>query len=305
MPALERAHAALVAGTPLSRSLAQSGANFTAAEIGLVRAGEQSGSLVSALAELAASLERQNEARGKLASALIYPAFLLCLAPISLTIIALVLVPNIAPLFENSQADMPLALRAMVFATNELTEHGPIWLLFTMLLIFAAAWATAKPRVRSWFRDFVARLPLLGRFMRRRELARLSFTLASLLSGGMALQAALAQVQDVASQPQNRTGLAKAMESISSGKRLSDGLRDVPCFDRAALQLVAAGEDSNRLPDMLRYIGASEERSAERSIERFMTILTPLLTVAIGLLVGGIVMSVMQAILAVNEIAAR
>ena len=99
--------------------------------------------------------------------------------------------------------------------------------------------------------------------------------------------------------------LAKAMESISSGKRLSDGLRDVPCFDRAALQLVAAGEDSNRLPDMLRYIGASEERSAERSIERFMTILTPLLTVAIGLLVGGIVMSVMQAILAVNEIAAR
>ena len=302
---IDAAHAALLAGVPLSKALAQAGAGFAVAEIALIRAGEQSGSLAAALSELAASLERQHETRGKIASALVYPAFLLCLAPVSLLIVALVLVPNIAPLFDHSPATMPLALSAMVFLDDELTNRGVVWLGLLCLLLLAARWIATQSLVRSMCRDVLGRLPFIGDLLRRQELARLSFTLAALLSGGVALQSALAHIQNVASQPAGSRGVSKALDAISSGGRLSDALNHVPMFDQPARQLIAAGEESNRLPEMLRFIGISEEKAAERSIERFMTIFTPAMTIAIGLLVGGIVMSVMQAILSINEIAAQ
>jgi general secretion pathway protein F len=100
-------------GQALSSALSKQSKLFQADEIGLVKASEQTGSLVPVLEELASLMERRLLLKSKLTSALVYPAFLITLAPVSLIIIATVLVPNLAPLFENSGAEMPFALRAL------------------------------------------------------------------------------------------------------------------------------------------------------------------------------------------------
>ena len=116
------------AGQPLSAGLASRETGFQPDEIGLVKAGEQTGSLVPVLEDLGRALERRQELKGKIISTLIYPAFLLALAPLSLAIIAIILVPSLEPLFENSRAAMPLVLRFLSVVSRELRERALLWL---------------------------------------------------------------------------------------------------------------------------------------------------------------------------------
>ena len=293
------------AGQSLSAALGTTTGQFKADEIGLIRAGEQSGSLVSVLEELSTLLERRLQLRGKLASALIYPAFLLALAPISLIIIATVLVPNIAPLFENSDAVMPFALRAMIWASEEFHAHGIIWLL-AIVATFAAIYLVFQNQtMRARAQYLIGKLPMIRVIRKRTEASRICRTLGSLLRSGAALQTALTAVSEVTSAKIHQERLHAVRDAVSRGEKLGSALKTIPSLDSSALQMIAIGEETNKLDTMLLYVADTEEKALSNYIDRLMTLLTPILTVAMGLFVGGIVMSIMRAILSVNELVAR
>ncbi len=299
---IEKLLSEVSSGKPLAAALAVAAGGFKADEIGLIRAGEQRGSLAPVLDELAALLERRLQLKGKLASALIYPAFLLALAPISLIIIATILVPNIAPLFEHSNAAMPLVLSAMIWATAEFESHGTLWLALLLLAIIAAWLASRSSHVRGRASQLVGHLPLAGVIRRRARASRICRTLGSLLRSGAPLQQALASVAEVAAGEAVQQALRGAQLEVSGGAKLAVALKSVSCLDSQALQMIAIGEETNKLDVMLLYVADSEEKALASYIDRLMALLTPALTVAIGLFVGGIVMSIMRAILSVNEL---
>jgi general secretion pathway protein F len=293
------------AGQSLSTALSNTTGQFRADEIGLIKAGEQSGSLVPVLEELSTLLERRLQLRGKLASALIYPAFLLALAPISLIIIATVLVPNIAPLFENSDAVMPFALRAMIWASAEFHENGSLWLL-AIVMALAGAYLTLQNRTAvAKTRELMGKLPMIRVIKKRSEASRICRTLGSLLRSGAPLQTALSAVSEITSAKHSQNGLRAVRDAVSGGEKLATALKTVPSLEPYALQMIAIGEETNKLDAMLLYVAEAEEKSLASYIDRLMTLLTPILTVAMGLFVGGIVMSIMRAILSVNELVAR
>jgi general secretion pathway protein F len=292
-------------GQSFSTSVANMSSQFKADEIGLIRAGEQSGSLVTVLEELATLLERRLQLRGRLASALIYPAFLLALAPISLIIIATILVPNIAPLFENSEATVPFALRAMIWVSEGFRVHGAIWLLGLFGLLLATYFAFRNRAMRSRLRVLLNVLPMARVITKRSDASRICRTLGSLLRSGAPLQTALSAVTDVTTDKFTRDRLGSAKDAVSGGEKLAKALGTVPALDSTALQMIAIGEETNKLDTMLLFVADTEEKALANYIDRLMTLLTPLLTVAMGLFVGGIVMSIMRAILSVNELAAR
>lgn len=289
-------------GLSLSAALVESDTAFKADEIGLVKAGEQTGSTVPVLEELATLLERRIELRGKLASAMVYPAFLLALAPVSLIIIATVLVPNLAPLFENSGAPMPLVLSAMIWFSWELQERGFLWLLLLTVLGSVVFWLLRMEKIASFWSEYALKLPFVGVMKCKTESARICRTLGSLIRSGSPLQSALQAVVESTASKLTQLKLEKARDLVVAGAKLGDALRVIPAISQQSLQMIAIGEETNKLDVMLLYVANGEERAVSNIIDRLMTLVTPLLTIALGLFVGGIVMSIMQAILSVNEL---
>jgi general secretion pathway protein F len=294
---------AVAEGKPLSAALARPDSGFAPDEIGLIKAGEQAGALTPVLEDLSAMLEKRVELRGRLVSALVYPAVLIVMALISLTVIATVLVPNIAPLFEQSGAPMPTILWVMTGFSALVTDHGRETGIAALLLLLLAVMIFRQPAVRRGLEALGLRLPVFGSLMRLRESARICRTLGALLRGGAALQSAIAATGEAARGRLTRIELATAIENVTAGRKLADALTGVHVLDGAARQMIAIGEETNRLDTMLLHIASSNEVEAAARLERLMTLLTPLLTVALGLLVGGIIMSVMRAILSVNDLA--
>jgi general secretion pathway protein F len=302
---LESTRLAVINGKSLSEALSFKQSVFQPDEIGLVKASEQTGSTVPILNELASLLERRMQIRSKIASALVYPAFLLTLAPVSLLIIATVLVPNLAPLFENSGAAMPFALQSMIWLSTEFRERGPIWLVAFIGAVAIAVWLSKLKSVSSLWNRVSIGLPFVGVIKRKNEAARICRTLGSLIRSGAALQTALQAIVDVIGTPATQEKLREVRNKVSAGGKLGEALKLIPSIDSSSLQMIAIGEETNKLDTMLLHVAETEEQTLSAYIDRLMTLLTPLITIVLGLFVGGIVMSIMRAILSVNDLVGK
>jgi general secretion pathway protein F len=241
----------------------------------------------------------------RLASALIYPALLLMMAVVSIVVIITVLIPNIQPLFEGNDAQIPAVFGALMEVQALLESY---WALLLATVLATAACGAAllrRPGPRNFLDRIMLRLPVAGGLVRQSIVSRISLTLATLLESGVPLQQSLTATTKVARNIAAREILDRVLERVVTGSKLSQSLAANTLFDEASLRLVALGEEANRLHQMLHHIAATTEARVVRQIERAMTLLTPILTLLIGVTVGGIIMSVMQAILSINDIAVR
>jgi general secretion pathway protein F len=299
----ESASEAVVAGKPLSDALQSAQLGFAADEIGLIKAGEQTGTLGVVLEDLGIMLERRNDLRSRMISALIYPAILLVMAMLSLTVIATVLVPNLAPMFADSNQPMPLMIATVMSVTDALSNHGlQIAFLIAAMLTFCFI-VIRQPVMKRGLERVAMRLPFIGIILRQAEQARLCRTLGTLLRSGVAMQNAIAATRAAVRREATRSELADVAERVTSGAKLGDAIVSVGVIPVATQQMISIGEQTNRLDHLLLHAAQSSESDAAARIERLMTMLTPLMTIAIGFLIGGLILSVMRAILSVNELA--
>ena len=302
---LSQVRESVTSGQSLSMALSAGGTGFQPDEIGLVRAGEQTGSLVPVLEDLGRALEQRLELQGKIVSTLIYPAFLLALAPLSLAIIAIVLVPSLEPLFEGSRAEMPLVLHLLSGVSRELRERAPLWLAAALVFCLTVALILRKDAARHALQRLALKLPIARTIAQHTEAARICSTLAALLKGGASLQTAMSAVAEIAITADGRRQITAARDAVVSGRRLAEAMTTITSLKPDTIQMIAIGEETNRLDTLLGHIAKTEQKAGERYIERLMTIATPLLTILVGAMVGGVVMSIMSAILSLNDMAVR
>ena len=185
------------------------------------------------------------------------------------------------------------------------SSHGLLAIAVMLAVLAIVSWIARGPRVRPVLDRLVFRLPVLGSLAGMAESSRICRTLGSLLRNGVALQQALSAMQGVARSAVTRQQLSIVAERVSAGTKLVESLRHVTVLDATALQMVQIGEETNALDTMLLHVAQSQETELAQRIERLMTLLTPLLTVALGILFGGLIMSIMGAILDLNDLAAR
>jgi general secretion pathway protein F len=298
----EAASEAVVAGKPLSEALQTAQLGFAADEIGLIKAGEQTGTLGAVLEDLSFMLERRNELRSRMISALVYPAILLVMALLSLVVIATVLIPNIAPLFANSSQPMPIMVTVMMAMTDAFSNHGLKIALLSVAFLLLTFIVARQLSVKRWLERVSLRLPFVGIILRLAEQARLCRTLGTLLRSGVAMQTAMAATCAAVRRESTRIELADVAERVTSGAKLGEAIAGVSVVTPATRQMIGIGEQTNRLDHMLLHAATGSESEAAARIERLMTLLTPLMTIGLGLLIGGLIMSVMRAILSVNEL---
>ena len=292
-------------GLALSDAMQTQSALFSADYLSMVRAGELGGNISGALDEIAELLERRAEISARVRSALVYPAMLLALAGVAIGVIVGVLVPNVAGIFEGSGRPLPTML-GIAMALN--ARWPEITLLFAAAGAAAACafwWAWNRPDTRRIFERSLLRLPILGPLLLDQETGRFARVLGTLLKAGVPLLAASISARGVVRNGHMRHGIDRAIDALREGAALHHALQTEACLPALALRMISVGEEAGKLGTMLVRVAVMFEQKTQRTAERFMTILTPLITMAMACVIGGLVMTVIDAVMSVNELAVR
>ncbi len=297
--------ALVIEGEALSGALAAQGKAFPEVYWRLVRAGEASGSLAHVLEDLANFLDRSVETRGRVSSALLYPAVLIVAAVIAIGVIMTVLLPTIAPLFKDAGATPPLLIKWLNGLSAFVEQHWQLVLAASAALALAAAVAFQNEGFRSSLDRILLSLPLAGRLIEQRETGRLARTLATLIKNGVPILDAVRISGSVLSNRVLAAAVRDAGEEIKEGGDLTAPLARSGLFSELFLRFTRIGEQTGQLDTMLQRVAEIYEAALQRQTQRLISLITPVVTLVIGGIIGGLIITVMSALISVNDLALK
>ncbi len=295
---LERTARLVAEGVPLAPAFEQAGPKVAPVFLSLLRAGAQSDAMPEQLTDLARLLRLQDQLRGQVATALLYPAILIVAAVAVMLIVALTLAPALTPLFEGDGREMPASL-AFFRALGDLIRGW--WLLLTIALIALIVLVVLGLRA-GWGR-VVFRLPLFGPLMRDAALLALVRSLALMLRAGRPLAEAMRGMADADPTGPFAPDLRAATAALERGERAHAALAKGGRLPPMVRELFRVGEEANALIPVLEALSQTVQGQLDQSTQRLLRLLTPILTLIIGGAVGALVYSIMGAVLSINDLA--
>ena len=258
-----------------------------------VAAGEQSGHLDVVFERLADYTEARQQMRQKVSLALFYPLLLTGVAILIVAGLLTYVVPQVVQVFGSLNQQLPALTRGLIALSDFLQRHG--WVVLTGLAVGAVAWVQALRRVgfRRRVHQVLLRLPLLARLVRGTNTARFARTFSILMASGVPVLEALRISAQVLSNLPMREAVEKAAARVKEGASLQKAISASGYFPPMTVQLIASGEASGRLENMLERAAAQQERETETLIAALLGIFEPVLI----LLMGGVVLVIVLAIL--------
>ncbi|MBY6242700.1 type II secretion system F family protein [Methylosinus sp. Sm6] len=295
----------VVDGASLSDALSARAELFGADYLNIIRAGETMGNVAQALVDIADMLERRLEMRAKIQSGLVYPALLIVLAIISTGVVLGTLVPSIAPIFADNGKPMPKGLQFIIDLQGAWPMIAAGFVALGAGLYGLKRYAAVNPPLQIKLDRALLDLPYAGDIIAKFQAARFARTLGAMSRAGVPLLQGLESARSVVSNAYFRSELAGAIESVRGGGALSAALERIEAFPVAAAQMTRIGEEVAKLDELLLRLATMFERQTQRGIERAVGLITPMLTILIAAVVGGLVMTVMDAVLGINELAGQ
>lgn len=289
-------------GAVFSDALERNPDVFPKLYVNMVRAGEASGALDAVLGRLADYLERAQELRETVRSALVYPSILVVVAALSLVVLLMFVVPQFKQLFADLGAALPLPTQIVIGIGDLFRSYW--WALVAMLalLVASAAKAMQNPGLRYQWDVRVLRAPLFGELLWKLDTARFSHTLATLLKNGLPLLSALNLSKEVVGNRRTAELLGETAEELKHGKGLAGPMMAREVLPRLALQMIKVGEESGSLDAMLAKVAGVYDQETRATVQRLLTLLEPVLIIGLGVIIAGIIMSILLAILAANDL---
>ena len=289
-------------GSSLASALEMQEKTFSPLYISLVRAGEAGGALDVVLERLSEHLEKSKEINDTLISAFIYPAILLFVALLSIFILLAYVIPQFSELFEGMGASLPIATRIVMMSGDILQSYGWVGLILILIGWWWFRQQLQSPQGRYRWHTRIMKMPVVGDLITKVEVARFSRTLSTLLSNGVPLLKAITIVKDVVGNQVLSEGIGNVVSSLKEGQRLADPLSEHTSFPPFAIHMIKVGEESGNLEEMLSQVADLFDKEVSTSIKRAMALLEPILILSLGVLIAGIVMSILVAILGVNQL---
>ena len=271
---------------------------FPALFSALARTGEATGTLDKALERLAEHLERTDELRARMRSALLYPALLGAAAIFGVTVIMLVVVPRFAVLLEQAGSAIPLSTRVLLATSRVATAGWPILLILTLIAAVGwRQWIAVAGNLRRWHG---ARLdwPVWGPLERAMAAASYTRTLALAVPSGVDLLAAMSLARGTVQNLAIGSALADGEAAVRGGASLSSSLSSV--LPPLAVQLLGAGEASGSLGPLSARAADTLDSLVQQSLTRAITLIEPVLILAFGGLIGFVALGLLQAIYGMN-----
>ena len=276
-------------GASLADALESQIGVFSRFYLNMIRAGEMGGSLGDVLTRLTEYLERSQELKDTVATALIYPAILLFMSVASLFVMLTFVVPQFTEMFENSGQALPVPTQVVVALAEFLQSYWWLILLGLMSLSGYMKSQLADPvRRKVWDRRFLS-MPLFGDIILHMETANLSRTLGTLLGNGVSILKSLGISRETAGNTVIADILEDGEQQLKQGKTLSDAMTRTECFPKLAIQMIKIGEETGRLEEMLLRVAIIYDKQLRTAIQRMLALLEPVLIIGLGLMIAGII----------------
>ena len=278
-------------GSSLSEAFESHGGMFPGVYTASLLAGEKSGSLEQVIRRYVAYVKVVSGVRRKTISALVYPAILLLLSMIVVSIIVLRVVPEFGAFYDQFGAELPMSTRVIVAISNFAGSY-----LVLLILGLAAAgfafWAwLRRPGSRIRFDRWILGIPSLGGIAQKFATSQAARTLATLLGGGIPLVNAI----DVAARSIQNQYLAHQLQTagqqVREGRGLSAAMSDSGAFPDVSIKMVEVGEQTGALQEMLNSLADFYDEEIETNLGRFITVIEPVLLVIMGIVIAGLLLS--------------
>jgi general secretion pathway protein F len=285
---LERIVETMRQGRTLSAALQQHPGAFSSLYVATVQASERTSDLGPTLARYIAYQNQVDAIRKRLVNASIYPALLIAAGTLVSLFLLLYVVPRFGKIYEERGADLPLMSQFMLYWANAVEGRALLVSAILAALLVGIGYVLRLPQVRANFELLLWRVPAIGEHLKVYQLARFYRTIGMLLRGGLPLVAALEMGANLL-HPVLRERLARASTAVSEGRPVSQSMEENDLTTPVALRLLAVGEQSGNMGEMMDRIAQFHDEEISRWVDWFTRLFEPLLMAFIGIVIGGIV----------------
>lgn len=289
-------------GFSLANALAEYPRAFPSLHRATVAAGESAGHLDLVLNRLADFTESQQESASRVKQALVYPVILFVLTLLILAGLLGYVVPDIVKVFAESEQALPWLTTAVIAASDFVVDYGLVVFIAAMLLIWGLNRFLKVPSVRLRWDRWVLGVPIAGRLSRGTNTAQFASTLSILTSSGVPLVDAMRIAGEVLSNTWLRQNVGEATVRVSEGSSLSKSLEVSGYFPPMMLHMIASGESSGELDDMLERVARNQQQEAELLMSMLLSLFGPIMLIIMGGAVFTIVMAILLPIINLNQL---
>jgi len=270
--------------------------------INMVKAGEVGGFLDEVLVSIADSFEKEVALRGKVKSAMTYPVVVFCIAIVGVSVMLIFIVPVFADMFSGLGGELPLPTKILVGLSNILKFGAPI--IIVGLIAFVAWWRKNKNKrsVREKVEPFYLKMPVFGGLVQKIAVARFARNFGAMVSSGVPILQALDIVGQASGNVVIEDATRAVQDSVRRGESLSGPLAQHAVFPPMVVQMIAVGEDTGALDDMLDKIADFYDQEVESTTEQLTALIEPLMIAVLGAVIGGMVIALYMPIFKVFDL---
>jgi general secretion pathway protein F len=294
---------AILAGESFADAISHHPSVFPPIYVALARVGEASGNLVQILEAISVERQRAEALRRRVSDTLRYPAFLLLGASGVLLFFLLVVLPQFSNVFRDFNAKLDPVLVTFLGVSDFLRQNTNTVLLVLTCLLSIGFVLSRRPAVRIGAIKAASRLPLVRDVLGYRRTALFCRNLGLLLSSGVTLPASLRVLAEMMASSSDVSIWSQVGDKVRQGGKLSDALAQMRALPSMAVRTLRLGEDAGQLPMLAGRVADFYDAKLQRSLDRLVGVIGPASIIVISMIVGGLIVSVMTALLSVNQMA--
>ncbi len=280
-------------GKSLSEAFSHYPRLFTAFHINMIKAGETGGMLGDVLERLAVIGYEERELKGKVQSAFAYPVLLITLSLLIVIALLVFVLPRFISIFEESGAELPLPTVVLLFISSSLRKYWYLLLFVIFVPVFFIAKGLRSPKSRYHIHKKVLSLPVFGRIILIVAVGRFCKIMGALIKSGIPLLNALVVSEGLLGNQVLINTISHVRQAVVGGTPLSESLKVSGTFPTMMVQMIAVGESTGKLDEMLFQISDFYDKESALAIRTMSTLIEPILLLVMGVITGFIALSVL------------
>lgn len=283
----------LRSGNALSAATSKHKKIFTSMFTNMVKAGEAAGNMDETLDRLAVHYEKQHKTKQKIISALAYPAVVGIVAIAVVIFLLVAVVPTFVTMFSDFGADLPLITQFVLGASEWMQSYWWIVILALILASITLIVMKGQPSTKYYLDVMALRTPIFGKMLQKAALARMTRTLSSLFSSSVPILQAISIVENIVENEVISRVLKESRNALEKGNSLTEPMKDHWVFPPLVTQMIAIGEETGSLDEMLSKVADFYEEEVEQATDRLKSLIEPLMIVFLAGIVGVVVTSIL------------
>lgn len=280
-------------GKTLSEAMSKHKDIFPNLLLSMIQSGEVSGNLDTMLLRMSLHFEKETKINNKVKNAMTYPTVLSIVAVLAVAFILTFVMPTFIEIFEGEGIELPLATRILLGTSGFIKQYG--WSILLVIILLISLFTIYKKTENGILTldKIKLKIPIIGELNKKIIVSRFTRTLSTLSASGVSIVQSLSVVSGVVGNKIAEEALLKVRERVIRGDGLSDPIRKAELFPEMLVSMIAIGEETGSLDDILNKTADFYDEEVESAIQRATTLIEPLLIVVIGIVIGFMVISIM------------